>query len=74
MNIPGYDAWRLQGPEERDDPEMEQCPWCEGDGAVPRGRMEVRCAHCNGSGEVEVEIEEPDGDYLYEQMRDRRME
>ena len=73
-----YDAWALRGPEEflecpdcldtgdKDCPECDgrdldctTCPECDGRGVVP-------CAH--------EAAEDPDGDYLYEQMRDRRME
>ena len=37
-------------------------------------RKPIACEECNGTGEVEVTLDEPDGDYLYEQARDRRME
>jgi len=73
MNIPGYDDWRLQGPDERADPVMEECPMCRGEGILAFGLLD--CPDCEGTGEVEAAPDDPDdyGDYLYEQMRDRRM-
>jgi RecJ-like exonuclease len=45
---------------------------CGGDGEVADG---VECPICEGTGEVECETcAEPDGDYAYEQYRDRQME
>jgi hypothetical protein len=69
MNIPGYDAWRLQGPEERPEPEMDTCEACNGTGGIIDD-----CEECDGTGEVEATLDEPDGDYEYERARDRRME
>jgi len=74
MNIPGYDAWRLQSPPEYDDPETEECPDCDGTGHYLEDEHgpALVCETCGGSGEVPREVNEPDGDYLYEQQRDRR--
>ena len=82
FTIPGYDAWKLRGPEERPDPVMETCETCGGlcwvwetghmNGEPARRKFE--CPECEGTGEVEATPDEPDGDYLYEQSRDRRME
>ena len=75
MKIPGYDAWKLQGPE---GPSCDMCNdtgWldcmnCGGDGEVADG---VDCPVCEGTGEVDCACtEEPDGDYLYEKSRDER--
>jgi len=69
MNIPGYDAWRLQGPDDDQCPECgghkkNDCWNCGGDGEVADG---VECPFCEGTGEVECETcAEPDGDYAYE--------
>lgn len=74
MNIRGYDAWKLQGP---DGPSCDMCNdtrWldcmnCGGDGEIDDG---IDCPVCEGTGRVECENhDEPDGDYLYEQKRDR---
>ena len=74
MNIPGYDAWRLRGPDERPDPVMEDCPDCNGTGQTQGDAMigfgVFTCAECEGTGEVEATAEEPDGDYEYERRRD----
>ena len=78
MDIPGYDAWRLQGPPE---PECEwcndtgflDCPNCGGDGEVDDCGTE--CPECNGTGRLECENhDEPDGDYEYERRRDAQWE
>lgn len=75
MNIPGYDAWKLQGPPE---PSCDMCGdtgWldcmnCGGDGEVDDCGTE--CPACDGTGRVECKNhDEPDGDFLYEQARDR---
>ena len=79
MNIPGYDAWRLQGPDDDQCPECDghkrhDCMNCGGDGEVADG---VECPICEGTGEVECETcsgDEPDGDYEYERRRDREYE
>ena len=60
---PNYDAWRLQGPPEFDDPEY--CENCENN-CPPSGYW--HCPECDaewpdGQGE-------PDGDYEYERRRD----
>ena len=68
-----YDEWRLSGPDEHPEPEMETCQECGGDcwvweygtsGGNPSQRK-VECPTCGGSGEVPVEREEPDGDCEY---------
>ena len=74
MNIPGYDAWVLRGPEEHPEPETEGCENCGGNGIVNNYGIMQDCNDCCGSGEVEVTLDEPDGDYLYERARDMRME
>ena len=76
MNIPGYDAWRLAGPDEAPEPEMVDCGQCDGTGTHLRDEHDtgVKCHVCRGEGVVPAEVDEPDGDYLYEQARDRRME
>ena len=79
MNIPGYDAWRLQGPPEGDTQEAETCPGCGGDCWVwesgtmngELSRRKVECPDCGGSGEVPVAREEPDADYLRDLRDDR---
>ena len=68
MNIPGYDAWRLRGPDEHPSVMMEACEACGGGGRFD-GAM---CIECEGTGEVEVTLDEPDGDYAYERARDAR--
>jgi len=72
MNIPGYDAWRLQGPAD------DQCPECDGHkrhNCWTCGGRDQDCPACEGTGKVECETcAEPDGDYAYEQYRDRQME
>lgn len=75
MSIPGYDAWRLRGPEEPRSATMEACEACGGTGMVVNRAMATqdKCEDCNGTGEVEVTLDEPDEDYLYELARDRRM-
>lgn len=76
MTIPGYDAWRMQGPPEYDTPEMTECDQCAGTGHHLRDEHDTgtKCHICGGSGEVPVEREEPDADWLYERARDDRME
>ena len=79
MNIPGYDAWKLRGPNEDQCPDCDgsklaDCMNCGGDDEVTAG---VECPVCEGLGTVECETcggEEPDGDYEYERRRDQRME
>lgn len=47
MNIPGYDAWRLRGPDEPpevgEEPGEECGRWHEADEDAPRGVRGVRC-------------------------------
>ena len=62
MNIPGYDLWILRGPDEHPSVMMEACEACGG----------IGCDDCGGTGEVEVTLDEPDGDYAYERARDAR--
>jgi hypothetical protein len=70
MQIPGYDAWRLRGPEEVIEPDVEDCKSCEGFGTMIDNEGEFTCIECDGVGEVEVTLDEPDGDYEYERRRD----
>ena len=72
MTFPGYDAWKLAGPDEVPEPEMEDCPACDGTGFMCDDAGEFRCPECEGTGVIEVEPEEPDGDYEYERRRDER--
>ena len=74
MTIPGYDAWRLQGPPEEPDPVMEICVACSGQGYQEDRSGIFRCPECGGYGEVKAEPEEPDGDYEYERRRDAIMD
>lgn len=73
----GYDAWKLASPADDLCPHCQghkvlDCMNCGGDGEVADG---IECPLCDGSGEIVCECqEEPDGDYLYERARDRRME
>jgi predicted RNA-binding Zn-ribbon protein involved in translation (DUF1610 family) len=71
MSIPGYDAWRLRGPEESGTM-MEACEDCEGIGKQSEQGILFTCPACNGTGEVEITLDEPDGDYEYERRRDAR--
>ncbi len=79
MNIPGYDEWKLRGPDDDLCPDCDgkgfaDCMNCGGDGEVADG---VECPACDGSGVIECETcrsEEPDDDYQYERRRDERME
>jgi DnaJ-class molecular chaperone len=75
---PNYDAWRLQGPEEAPEIQMETCPECRGNCWIweygtaqgQPARRKTECPECEGSGEVEATLDEPDGDYEYERRRD----
>ena len=76
--IKGYDEWKLATPYDDECLECQNtgehaCMNCGGDGEISDG---IECPECEGSGVVECECqgEEPDGDYLYELERDRRME
>ncbi len=74
MNIPGYDAWRLRGPDENAGPIMEACEWCAGVGKKVDEQGEFDCPECDGTGEIETELDEPGsdlGDYLRD-LRDGR--
>ena len=76
MNIKGYDAWKLQGPDDDRCPECGDhkeidCENCGGDGEVADS---VECPECEGTGIIPCETcsgDEPDGDYEYERKRDR---
>ena len=74
MTLPGYDAWRLQGPPEEPDPVMVSCECCHGNGFVMFDHGAEDCPECGGYGEVKAEPEEPDGDYEYERRRDAIMD
>ena len=73
-----YDDYILRGPPETDlcaecggDGE-KTCPECDGKGCDDQ---QLTCPECGNMGVVPCLHEEPDdGDYLYERMRDRRME
>jgi hypothetical protein len=69
-----YDAWIFRGPEEREGPVMEDCEGCDGMGKMHDDEGEFDCDECNGAGEIEVFLEEPDSDYLYEKARDAKWE
>jgi hypothetical protein len=62
MNLlpPGYDAWRLRGPDEHDEPGTEPgdvCGRCaEPDGGEPRG---YRPKPCTGTMKNSFELESP---------------
>ena len=62
-----YDAYILRGPEEHLSKIMETCEACYDSDFDD-------CEICGGTGMVEVTLDEPDGDFLYEQWRDRKME
>ena len=69
--FPGYDEWKLRGPDEDAAP-VEDCPYCDGTGqAIDDGGDPGLCRKCMGDGVIPVEQEEPDGDYLYERYRDQ---
>jgi hypothetical protein len=70
MQIPGYDAWRLRGPDESVNTMMEACEDCGGTGTMRDDKGLYPCIECDGVGEVEVTLDEPDGDYEYERRRD----
>jgi hypothetical protein len=74
MNIKGYDEWRLRGPDEVVDPLMEDCEDCKSTGKMQDKDGEFPCTECDGSGEVEATLDEPDGDYLYELRRDEALD
>lgn len=76
MNIPGYDAWRLAGPAERDDQPLGECEACNGNGMIFNRVLATQdvCDHCDGTGEVQADPTEPDTDYEYERRRDAAME
>lgn len=69
---PNYDAWRLQGPPEADEPEWVDCPDCDGTGHTLHDEHgpTLDCETCAGEGVLPAEFEEPDGDYLFERRRD----
>ena len=73
-----YDDWVLRGPDE-----PAECPDCDGTGEKDCHECGGKdpdcttCPECDGMGVVPCEhdaADEPDGDYLYERIRDRRME
>ena len=75
MSIPGYDAWRLRGPEEERSVIMEACEACKGMCQVEdEDGFPQDCEECGETGEVLATLDEPDSDYLYERARDRRRE
>ena len=76
MNIPGYDAWRLRGPEEEHSIIMDACEACGGIGMIVNRVLATQdvCEECDGTGEVETVLDEPDGDYEYERRRDAELE
>lgn len=49
MTIPGYDAWRLQGPPEEPEPVMVPCECCHGNGSTVHtdGRAKTELAAKN---------------------------
>ena len=68
------DAWILRGPDEHPSVMMEACETCQGTGKCLGAGGVYDCPECDGEGEIEVTLDEPDGDYLYERARDRQME
>ena len=75
MSLPAsYDAWRLRGPEEHTSVIMEACADCGGIGRKHDAAGEYDCPECEGIGEIETQLDEPDGDYEYERRRDAQME
>jgi DnaJ-class molecular chaperone len=76
MNIPGYDAYILRGPEEHRSVMMEACEECDGTGMIVNRAMATqdKCDECDGTGEIEVTLDEPDGDYEYERRRDAQID
>jgi ssDNA-binding Zn-finger/Zn-ribbon topoisomerase 1 len=72
MTLPrDYDQWRLSGPEEPDEPKMEECPECSGKGMIVWNFGCDKCETCHGTGEVEAEAEEYENE-RGEWLRDRR--
>ena len=69
-----YDAWVLRGPEEHLSVMMEACENCDGTGMVNNYGIIQDCNDCCGSGEIEVTMDEPDGDYEFERRRDAAWE
>jgi len=69
-----YDAWVLRGPGERDDPIMETCETCKGTGLFIDPDGLYSCEECDGIGEIEVTLDEPDDDYEFERRRDATWE
>lgn len=65
-----YDEWILRGPDERPEPVMEACDACNGTGRMRDDDGDFDCVECDGTGETEAEIDEPDGDCEYEARRD----
>jgi DnaJ-class molecular chaperone len=74
MTIKGYDDWKLRGPDEERNP--CDCPDCKGTGVYVRhkGDEGTDCNTCGGWGVIDLEPEEPDGDYEYERRRDAIMD
>lgn len=77
MNLPGYDAWKLQGPDDdRDDcgecggTGVCDCMNCGGDGEVDDCGTE--CPACDGSGHVECGLCHNDDDERGDWLRDLR--
>jgi hypothetical protein len=70
MNIPDYDAYILRGPEEHRSVMMDACDWCAGVGTKADEQGEFDCLGCDGTGEIEVTLDEPDGDDALERRRD----
>ncbi len=76
--IKGYDAWKLQGPDDDRCPECGgsqrvECQICDGTGEY----LDDECPECEGEGTIPCETcsgDEPDGDYEYERRRDREHE
>lgn len=71
-----YDEWIFRTPaDDAPDPIMEVCDTCKGTCVIiDEDDWPCDCPDCGGTGEIEVEAEEPDGDYQYERRRDALME
>jgi len=75
MNIPGYDAWRLSPPDDDQigTDEGDTCNRNGCDGMIgPDDEGDLMCGVCECRADYMPD--EPDGDYLYERERDRKME
>ena len=68
-----YDDWVLRGPDDASEPEMEACETCKGTSRCEDMAGVYECPDCE-DGEVEVILDEPDGDDEFERRRDAAWE